>query len=341
MDKRVLFYSSVSSQSLFQIQRFYVIDIQILKDLGCDVILSNKIRDAWRFWKYDFVFAYFYRKSFFVALIAKLFLKNAYFTGGIDDLDEDYATSKRYMIQKIFFKLCYQVAKSCIIVSDSDKQNILKIFRRKKMNRLSYSEHTIDVKRFLKQNDIQKEKFFTTIVWMGSENNVKRKGVDTALRIFSLLRKKQQFCDCKFVIIGKKGEGTSFIESLIEKYGLHEVVILTGEISEDDKIQLLLRSKYYFQLSIYEGFGLAALEALAAKNIVIHSGRGGLANSIFSSGIVFDIKKELRTETDKLLKKLYTYDEGQLEEISNYVIEYYDNNRRKNDFLKIISELNN
>lgn len=341
MNRRVLFYSSVSSKALFQIQRFYIIDIQILKGLGCDVVLSNKITDAWRFWKYDFVFAYFYRKSFFVALIAKLFLKNAYFTGGIDDLDEDYATSQRYMIQKLFFKLCYLVAKSCIIVSDSDKQNILKIFRRKKMSRLSYSEHTIDVKRFLKQDDMQKEKIFTTIVWMGSENNVKRKGVDTALRVFSLLRKKQQFCDYKFVIIGKTGEGTSYIESLIGEYGLHKAVVLTDEISEDEKIQLLLKSKYYFQLSIYEGFGLAALEALAAKNIVIHSARGGLANSIFSSGIIFDIKNELKTEIDNLFKSLCTYDEEQLECMSKYVIQYYDNNRRKNDFLKIISELNN
>ena len=57
---------------------------------------------------------------------------------------------------------------------------------------------------------------------------------------------------------------------------------LKGEVSEEDKINLLKRSKYYFQLSLYEGFGLAALEALCADNILIHSGKGGLANSIYS-----------------------------------------------------------
>lgn len=339
--KRVLFYSSVSSKSLFLTQRFYVIDMQILKELGCEVVLSNSIRDAFCFWRYDFVFAYFYRKSFFVALIAKFFFKNAYFTGGIDDLDENHASPKRYAIQKLFFRLCYWMSKSCIIVSESDKQNILKFFHRKNLKKLSYSEHTIDVCNFLRTTEVHKEKIFTTIVWMGNEGNVRRKGIDTALRVFSSLREQRQFCDYKFVIIGKTGEGTSYVRNLINEYGLQNAVTLTGEISEDEKIQLLLRSKYYFQLSIYEGFGLAALEALAAKDIVIHSGRGGLANPIFSSGIYFDISNDWGTEMDNLLNRLSTYDERQLESMSKHILQYYDNSRRKDDFLQIISELNN
>ena len=39
--KKVLFYSSVPSKKLFYTQRFYYIDISLLQDLGCEVILSN------------------------------------------------------------------------------------------------------------------------------------------------------------------------------------------------------------------------------------------------------------------------------------------------------------
>ena len=180
---------------------------------------------------------------------------------------------------------------------------------------------------------------FTTIVWMGNKDNVKRKGVDTALKVFSLLQKNKLYADYRFLIIGKKGEGTSYVESLIEEYGLQRVVMLTDEISEETKINILLRSKYYFQLSIYEGFGLAALEALATNNIVIHSGKGGLANPIFSSGIIFNIGNDLETEMESLLKKMSIYNNEQLEEVSRFIIKQYDNSRRREDFFRIIDEL--
>lgn len=47
--KRILFYSSVRDLSSFVSQRFYVIDILLLKELGYDVIITNKIIDFIRF----------------------------------------------------------------------------------------------------------------------------------------------------------------------------------------------------------------------------------------------------------------------------------------------------
>ena len=70
--KRILFYSSVQDKKLFYIQQFYRIDIEILENLGYQVLLSNKISDAWKFWKYDFVFAYFYRYAFFVTFTSSV-----------------------------------------------------------------------------------------------------------------------------------------------------------------------------------------------------------------------------------------------------------------------------
>ena len=72
---------------------------------------------------------------------------------------------------------------------------------------------------------------------------------------------------------------SDLLEQLIQKLKITNKVIFTGEIEEDKKITLLKNNRYYFQLSTYEGFGIAALEALAAGNIVIHSGKGGLNDS--------------------------------------------------------------
>lgn len=337
MKKKILFYSSVEDKQLFQVQTFYQIDIRLLKELGYTIQLSNKIFDTLYFWKYDFVFAYFYRKSFFVALIASLFAKNTYFTGGIDDLDKNYASDKRYRIQKILIRLCYWVSKSCIIVSKSDLENVKNVIRDHSYKKISYSEHSINIDKFAK-GFITKEHIFTTIVWMGEEENIRRKGVDTALKIFSYLKQSSTYADYKFVIIGEIGRGTSYIQTLIEKYNISDSVIITGKLPEQDKITYLKKSKYYFQLSHYEGFGMAALEALSAKNIVIHSKKGGLANSVFENGIYFNIDNDFKEELKTLFESLKAFNDQKLDSIYNEIKDYYDHQRRKQDLKNIICE---
>lgn len=332
--KTVLFYASVEDKSLFTIQHFYQIDITILEELGYKVLLSNKISDAWKFWKYDFVFAYFYRYGLFVALIAKLFGRNTYFTGGIDALDKDLVTNRDYFIQKLFFQLCYLVSKSCIIVSKTDEANVREIVKGKK---LTYSEHTIDVES-LKCELSQKENVFVTIGWQGTVANVQRKGMDTSIRLFAKLKEVPKYKDSVLYIVGKTGDGTKYLEMIVSELGLLDSVEFTGSISEDMKVNYLNRSKYYFQLSLFEGFGVAALEALGAKNIVIHSGKGGLSNPIYKDGILLNIHQPLDVMAQDLINKLNSFDDSRLEAAYSMVCDLYDNNRRKEDFRTIIIE---
>lgn len=332
--KRVLFYSSVKDKELFNIQRFYQVDISLLEQLGYQVLLSNTIRDAWKFWKYDFVFAYFYRYSFFVALIARFFRKNTYFTGGIDALDKKIVTKRDYCIQKLFFRLCYFVSRNCIIVSKADEANVKNIVGGKK---LSYSEHTIETKSLVCEK-YNKENIFLTIGWQANIENVQRKGIDTAIRLFEKLIKMPQFHNYLFYIIGRKGEGSIYLEKIVNQLGVGNSVIFTDSISEKEKIDFLIKGKYYFQLSKYEGFGVAALEALCAKDIVIHSGRGGLGNPIYKDGILVNINKPIDEMFEDLKKDLLSFDLKHLELASQSVCKGYDNERRKKDLHRIIIE---
>jgi glycosyltransferase involved in cell wall biosynthesis len=331
MNKCVLFYSSVKNKELFYIQQFYQVDITILKQLGYEVILSNRICDAWKFWKYDLLFAYFYRYSFFPAVIARFFCKEVYFTGGIDALAKSYAPKKDYIIQKFFFKLCYWISNSCIIVSKADDSNVRMIVKGKK---LLYSEHTIDSSRFDCQLE-RKENIFITIGWQGTVSNVQRKGIDTAIQLFAKLKNLENYSDSKLYIIGKKGEGSSYLEEIVRKLNIETAVVFTDSISEEEKIEYLKRSRYYFQLSQYEGFGVAALEALCAKNIVIHSGQGGLSNPIYKDGIQLDIAQPLEDMFDELKFRLSSFDSLRLEKVYYDICRNYDNKRRKEDFARI------
>lgn len=282
--KTVLFYASTPTKKMFSVQRFYRTDIQILRDLGFKVRLSNFYMDFFRFWTYDIAFIYFYRYGILPAILSKLFFKKVIFTGGIDNLDQHWASKRAYQIQKLFFRLCTFISDINILVSIADVNNIKAFKPVLKENKYPLSFHVIDFDSYRKDTIEGKEKVLTTIAWMYDEDNIFRKGVDKSLFFFKQLHQIDP--DFRMIIVGPHGIGTNLVEEIIRKEGLEDLVTLTGSIGEKEKIDILKRSSVYTQLSIYEGFGIAAVEALAAGNIVLHTGKGGLSDGIGNCGIL-------------------------------------------------------
>lgn len=280
--KTVLFYSNVRSKDMFSIQRFYSIDIEILKNIGYNVKLSNTIFDFFKFWEYDLVFIYFYRIGLLGAFLATLFNKKTYFTGGVDFLERNYAKGVSFFIQKILFKACNCFSTRNFIVSSSDLLNIKSIFKKEFTNYI-FCPHVID---FLPDYNFSKSKIITTIVWMGNDENVYRKGILNSINLFKSIHNIDP--EYKMYIIGDKGKGAEKVEKYILEHSLSNLVLLTNSINEADKIKLLQSSIAYFQLSVFEGFGIAAIEALALGNIVVHTGKGGLKDGISDFGIKLD-----------------------------------------------------
>lgn len=337
--KKIIFYSSVRDKTLFKTQKFYQIDIEILQGLGYNVVLSNKITDAICFWRYDIVFAYFFRLSLFFAIIARIFGKKCFFTGGIDALDIDSVGVKQYQIQKYLFKLCYLFSTKCIIVSSEDLKHVKQIVG-EDATKIVYSEHSIDTHLF--KTDISfsdKQNNFITIGWQGSKGNIQRKGIDKAICLFSKLIQYEAFSSSKLFILGRKGEGTVYLESLIKRLNLQNKVTLTGEVTEDQKISFLKQNRYYFQLSSYEGFGIAALEALVAGNLILHSGKGGLNNTIYEHHVLVNIDSDITAQGEEVYHKLIDVNYELLRINSVQSCKYYDNFRRSDDFRRIIGSI--
>jgi len=159
---------------------------------------------------------------------------------------------------------------------------------------------------------------------MESVRNVQRKGIDISLQYFSYLLSFPKFSESIYFIIGKEGAGTDYLKSIIDEMGLTGKVFFTGAIDESMKIDYLRKSRYYFQMSRTEGFGLAALEALAAKCVIINSGKGGLKEVVGDSGILVDIGK-----FDNLIyDRIESFDQYILEKAHQRILNNYDFNGR-------------
>lgn len=332
---KVYFYSSVKTKKMFSIQSYYRNDICILRDLGYDVYLCNSVFNYLLFWKYDIAFLYFYKYSFFAAFFAKLFRKKVFYTGGVDYLEKTFASVKERMKQILLFKMCNFLSDSSIIVSSADWENIKEIYGGKTPMNCFKSFHPIDYDRFKYEGSLaDKEKIVTTIAWMVRLDNVFRKGVDKSVKIFSQFVKTHT--EYRLIIAGPPGKGSDYILNLISELGLEESVIYKGAISEEEKVMLLKKSRCYLQLSQYEGFGIAAVEALAAGNMVIHSGRGGLRDALGSYGYKVDIESD-QDILDTLSKVcIHDIDEAFVRDGMNYVKKRFSYETRLRDFSKII-----
>lgn len=336
--KSILFYSSVKSKKMFSIQNFYKTDICILKELGYKVSLSNSMFDYLLFWRYDVAFIYFYRYGLIPAIIAKCYGKKVVITGGIDFLDKKYAGKKTFIIQKIFFQLCIMFSDKNIIVSNSDLINIKSFKSKIDKVKFPFSFHVIDYEKFKFEDLSKKEKILSTIAWMGNVENVTRKGVDKSIFLFKQLYKLDN--EFRMVIIGPLGKGAELILEIIKKNNLEKLITLTGEISEEDKINILKKSIAYSQLSIYEGFGIAAVEALAAGNIVVHTGVGGLIDGIGNNGVLVG-NDDYEMVSERILKMINNPSEhfSFVYNGLSHVSKNFRYERRFNDFQKIFSSL--
>ena len=145
-----------------------------------------------------------------------------------------------------------------------------------------------------------------------------RKNVPTLLKAFAQLAKDSRFeiRESRFeirdsrvhlVMAGRLPEkGSDFFPDprpIVEKLGIGEQVVFTGWVPEEDKPALYSGARALVFPSLYEGFGLPPLEALACGTPVIASNRGSLPEIVGDGGLLLepDDVEELAGAMEKLL----------------------------------------
>ena len=136
-----------------------------------------------------------------------------------------------------------------------------------------------------------------------------RKNIERIVKAFKKYKKKIND-DLKLVIVGRKGWKYDNIMKLIESMGTD--IIITGYIDEEDKVPIYKLAQIFVFPSLYEGFGMPILEAMASKTPVITSnissmpevaGNAGMLVDPFNENEIFEAYKKILSD-DELKKEM-------------------------------------
>lgn len=100
--------------------------------------------------------------------------------------------------------------------------------------------------------------------------------------------KQKTGSQAKLAIAGKPGYGASEIDAYINALKHGSDIVHLGYISDEQKQVLLQQCHAVVALAIYEGFGISALEGMAAGKIVLVSDNGSLAEIVGDAGYTAD-----------------------------------------------------
>lgn len=190
------------------------------------------------------------------------------------------------LIQKFMEK---NIRKVDHIIADSNntKKDLIKLFNIPD-DKVSVIYLGIDHARFYPRGE--REFNFPYIVYVGIDEP--RKNLRNTLTAFCLLKRKlkddKRYSNLKFVKVGEDARFMEATKKIVEELNLENDVVFTGFVSDDQLSYYYSSANLLVFCSLYEGFGLPPLEAMACECPVVASNTSSLPEVIGDAGILVD-----------------------------------------------------
>lgn len=274
---RIQFFANLSRhenwQELFRRVEFYRVDLQLLRELGHEVIetgLPSQID-----WSADLYYGWWWGHAPFIMLPAKLRGKPIILTGAFD-----YATCReelpgasyldRPWWQRAIMSLMLRMADTNLFISQYEHDEVTSHLRVRRPIALPLA---IDTGYYRPGPAMPASDFFFAVSLQTRENAI-RKGLPQSIEAFA--RVSRAHPNLRFVIAGKPGDYQDALAKRAERLGVGDKVEFIGMISETEKLDCYHRCIAYVQPTLYEGFGHAIGEAVASGAQVVSASRGAV-----------------------------------------------------------------
>lgn len=113
-----------------------------------------------------------------------------------------------------------------------------------------------------------------------------RKNLETLFEAYAVLRARGW--PHRLVVVGQKSWKSTGIFNKLDELGIREDVTLTGFVADEDLPALYAGAEAFVYPSLFEGFGLPPLEAMACGTQVVASNSSSLPEVVGDAGLLVD-----------------------------------------------------
>ena len=299
---KVVFFCNDKLQHINTME-YYQQDIKAFEYLGYDVVVINKFYQIP--FSFDILYIWWWTYALIPSMIAKILNRRVFITGAFNFQEQhglkNSGFKNRPFYQRFLITLAYKIVDYNLIVSKNEFTQLKHFY---KTSNLFYYPHCISDEYFNNNINNNRENLLV-IAWSGKQN-LQRKGIFDLIEAIYLLKNKN--IKVKLTIGGHIGDGFYFLQNLIKQKNLTDSIDLLGELTKEQKLILMSNKMLYLQPSYYEGFGLAAAEALASGCTIITCDVGEV-KEVLADGAKYTIPGNISMLADNIEKLIFDTDE--------------------------------
>lgn len=201
----------------------------------------------------------------------------------------EYHTEETQAIQREKYRFAQDHADAVIAISESTKQDIIRFLGiEAERIHVVYAGVTPEF-RLLPEELVQK----TVVKWQLAPQSYilhvgtiePRKNLVRLIEAYEVVWRKRPLTTPKLVLAGAAGWFFKEVFATIEKLGLEEQVIYVGRVDDADLPALYNGALFLAYPSLYEGFGMPPLEAMACGIPVLTSNGSSLPEVVGEAGV--------------------------------------------------------
>lgn len=278
---RIVFYCRVERRLLETVE-FYRQDIDALRALGHDVVIATKLREIPA--TFDCLFIWWWTRAAVPVAFARALRRPSIVTGAFNfRLPEEFDGIdylRRPSWQRWLIQYAVRRADLNVFINRLERDACSRYFEIESARfcPLVVHEEYFDADR----REVERELAIFNLCW-SQKSNLRRKGIPEIVHATALLAARG--IGIPVYLAGHEGNGTRWLRDLIDRCGVSGQVVHLGELSRDEKLDMLGRCELYVQPSWYEGFGLAQAEAMASGACVVTCPTGAIEEVVGDAGV--------------------------------------------------------
>ncbi|MDD6628961.1 MAG: glycosyltransferase family 1 protein [Lachnospiraceae bacterium] len=211
----------------------------------------------------------------------------------------------KFLYAKFLMKHALEKSKHIFTVSEYSKKDIINYFGTNG-NKITVIYNAVDddfrVKK-TEEYDYLYEKYHIShrkrvLLYVG--NMKSHKNLATLLEAYTMTKTRDKLI---LILAGKAFKGEKVIEKMEKELDIRDSVIHTGVIDKGELVDIYNLADVFVFPSLYEGFGLPPLEAMACGTPVICSNTSSLPEVVGNAAVLVDPKqpRDIAMEIDRLL----------------------------------------